>query len=62
MHRAWEAVPYDMEIAKIAVVEFRAALDRFVRTGRTRGVRLMPDESESEYDRVEARVRRRLRG
>jgi hypothetical protein len=58
MKRAADAIPYDIELAKIAIVQFRKALDEYVRKGKTRGVVLMRGESEHEYDRVAGLVQR----
>lgn len=57
MERAGHRVPYDIELAKVAVVEFRSAMNQYVRRGRTSGVRLFPNESADEYDRVAGRMR-----
>lgn len=62
MERAGKAARYDIELAKVAVVEFRSALNQYVRRGRTSGVRLFPNESADEYDRVARRIRMRGMG
>ena len=57
MGRAKDAIPYDIELAKIAVVEFRSALDDYVRRGKTCRVRLFAEESAAEFPRGVDRVR-----
>ncbi len=56
MARAGNAVPYDIEFTKVALVEFRSALNQYVRRGKTRGVSLFPNESAEEYERLAARI------
>jgi len=57
MERAKDAIPYDIELAKIAIVEFRSALDQYVRRGRVRRVRLFPEESAAEFPGGVGRIR-----
>lgn len=52
MHRSATAIPFEIELAKFAIVHFRAALDDYVRRGRTKALRLIEGESPSDYDRV----------
>lgn len=52
MHRASETQPFDIELGRFAIVHFRAALNDYMRKGRTAALRLIDDENPQEYDRV----------
>ena len=60
MRVASDTTPFDIELAKVAIVAFRRAMNDYVRRGKTPPVKVVPGESRDGYDGGAEEVRRRL--